>query len=176
MSRHDRPQLVMRLATLENLAPPALPPGYTLRPYQESDRDALARTLKNSFPDADWNPETVGIWLLNDPTVTKVFVVIFEGEVVATASSRYLPDRYPGAGYLHWVGADPAHQGKKLGMIASYAALEEFRRDGYMQAVLQTDDQRKSAIAIYLRMGFVPEALHESHAERWKAVLAELGK
>ncbi|MCX6381106.1 MAG: GNAT family N-acetyltransferase [Armatimonadetes bacterium] len=176
MSQNALPQLLMRLASLEHLTPPALPQGYTLRTYQDSDKESLARTLNNSFPGMGWSVEMVGKRLLEDPTVSKTFVVTSEGAVVATASSRYLPDKHLGAGYLHWVGTDPAHQGKKLGMIVSYGALEEFRRNGYAQAVLNTDDFRKSAIAIYLKMGFIPEASHESHPERWKTVLTELGR
>ncbi len=176
MSQPIQTQLLMRLSSLEDLTPPILPQGYTLRAYQESDKESLARTLNNSFPGMGWSGEMVGKQLAGDPTVTKIFVVVYEGEVIATASSRYLQDKHPGAGYLHWVGTDPAHQGKRLGMIASYAALEEFRRDGYAQAVLNTDDFRKSAISIYLKMGFTPEFSDDSHSERWQKILAQLGK
>ncbi len=176
MSQHSQPQLLMRLSSLENLNPPVLPEGYKLRLFEESDRATLTHTLKAAFPELLWSEESIGKWLLDDPTVKKVFVIDYEGQVVATASVRYVEHRYPGAGYLHWVGTNPKHQGKKLGMIVSYAVLQAFREDGYPQAVLQTDDFRKSAIAIYLRMGFVPEHSHESHPERWQAVLTALGR
>ena len=60
------------------------------------------------------------------------------------------------------VGAGPA------GLTAALYAL---RDRGYTSALLSTDDYRIPAISLYLSLGFRPLFTHESHKERWRAVL-----
>jgi mycothiol synthase len=89
--------------------------------------------------------------------------------------ARLLPDAYPGSGYVHWVGADPAHRGKRLGYLASLATLHEFVRLGCKDAVLETDDFRLPAIKVYFKLGFAPEYRHATHAPRWLRLAPQLG-
>ena len=98
-----------------------------------------------------------------------------EGETIATASARLLPERFPASGYLHWVAVDPAHQGQKLGHSVSLAVLREFQALGCSDAVLETQDHRLPAIKTYLALGFKPERLDEAHRLRWERINAVLG-
>ncbi len=168
-------QLLMRRPNLDALPEiPPLPPGYVLREYQPGDLEPLAALMRIAFEDPQWTPEKLREALIDAPDVKKTFVIVYEGVPVATASARLLPDRFPGSGYVHWVAADPAHKGQRLGYIVTLAVLHEFVRLGCRDAVLETDDNRLAAIKTYQNLGFVPENTHESHPERWAEIIARL--
>lgn len=80
----------------------------------------------------------------------------WQGRPVATASSHWLPDRFPGAGVVHWVGTRPDHARLGLGSALLRRLLHDFDERGYPAAVLQTDTFRLPAIRAYLRFGFLP--------------------
>ena len=122
------PSLQLRRPNLKNLPELALPDGYTLRSAGEDDAEGLAACLQTAFPEMTWTSENASNWLLNDPTVQTTFVIEQGGQIVATASARLLPDDFPNAGYIHWVGANPAHRGKRLGYFVSLATLHDFVR------------------------------------------------
>src|SRR2546421_12626517 len=105
-------QLLMRRRRLDDLPPmPELPQGYTLRNYRDGDAEALAGLFAAAFADKNWTPAQVRQKLVEAPDVEKTLVIDHEGVPVATASVRLLPERFPGSGYVHWVAADPRHQG-----------------------------------------------------------------
>lgn len=161
-------QLFMRRPNLDNLPElPPLPDGYSLREYHVGDEKPLANLLALTFEDAAWTSKKVRATFIDAPDVEKMLVIDYEGVPIATASARLLPDAYPNSGYVHYVAADPAHKGQRLGYIVTLAVLHEFRRLGCKDAVLETDDFRLPAIKTYLNLGFVPEHRHETHPQRW---------
>ena len=154
-----------------------LPPGYALREQRpDEDMAGLAALLGAAFPKDAWTPEKARAVLVADATVKTIFVIEHNAAPVATASARLLPDTYPGSGYVHWVAAHPAHQGRRLGYLATLATLRAFVRLGCRDAVLETDDFRLPAIKTYRRLGFVPEFRHPSHPERWAQIEALLAR
>jgi|GEM_PF-59526 len=171
-----RPQLLMRAPAALPTPEAALPDGYTLRRAGPGDADAIARCMDLAF--GGWDAAKVrGAFLLApDCQATFVAVGVTTGQVAAVASHREVPDRFPGASYLHWVGADPDHAGRRLGALVSAAVLAFGRRGGPRDAVLETDDHRLPAIATYLGLGFAPEYRDPSHPERWAAVFRGLAE
>jgi mycothiol synthase len=168
-------QLFMRRPNLDNLPDlPALPEGCALRDLREDDLESLAALMRLAFEDESWTAEKARKTFLEDKTVQRTFLIDYQGVPIATASARLLPEQFPGSGYVHWVAADPAHKGKRLGYIITLATLHEFVRMGCKDAVLETDDHRKPAIITYHRLGFVPEHRHETHPQRWQIILGEL--
>lgn len=152
--------LFMRRPHLDDLPPlPPLPPGRTLRPFQAGDLDGLAALLAVAFPDAadPWTPGRTRRDLMDDPTVRTTWLILDDTRPIATASSRLLPDQYPGSGYVHWVAADPALAGQRLGYTVTLAVLHEFARLGCRDAVLETQAFRLPAIKTYSNLGFVPQ-------------------
>jgi mycothiol synthase len=101
-----------------------------------------------------------------------VYVATWHDRPVATASSRWLPHLFPGAGYVHWVGTHPDHARRGLGTALMIRLLQDFRDRGYRDAVLQTDDVRVPALKTYLRCGFLPvyDVNEEDHHTRWAAI------
>ena len=167
-------QLFMRQPILADLPPaPPLPEGYTLRTFEPEDVPALA-ALFTAADGTAWDEQRVRRDLTEAPGVERTYIVAHHGSAVATASARLLPDAYPGSGYLHWVGADPAHQGKGLGTLVTRRVLEHFHAAGLRDAVLETDDFRLPAIRSYLKLGFVPEYREAGQQARWARVLPRL--
>ena len=172
-------QLLMHRPDLEGEPlVPVLPPGYEVRLANTEDEAALAALLSTAFAELGvWTVETVRERLTQAEDVDAVYVVAFEGEPVATASSRHDHERFAGSGYVHWVGALPTHSGKGLGSALMDQMLVDFRARGYRDAVLETDDFRLPAIRTYLRHGYVPVTENvkgENHLKRWSAILPQV--
>ena len=171
-----RPQLVMRAPASMEVAVVPTPGGYTLRRAGPDDAEAIARCMALAF--GEWDAERVRRAFLLAPDCQATFVAVEarSGQVVACASHRGVPERFPGATYLHWVGADPGHAGRRLGALVSAAVIAFGRRDGPRDAVLETDDVRLPAIATYLGLGFAPEYRDSAQPRRWAAVLRALAE
>jgi mycothiol synthase len=163
-------QLLMRRPDLRALPALELPAEVSLRNADGEDVPQLASLLKAAFADDSWTLERVDRALLEAPDVVQTLLLIEDSEIVATASARLAPDRFPGSGYLHWVAADPHRSGRGLGRAISLAVLHVFADLGCKDAVLETDDHRLPAIRTYLNLGFAPEQADSSHQERWQAI------
>jgi mycothiol synthase len=169
-----QPQLFMRqpdLASLPAAAP--LEAGAVLRAADPADHDQLASLLSEAFGDS-WDAARVAGEFSSGNGVEATYVVAGPAGVVATAAARQLPDRFPDAGYVHYVGARSSERGKRLGEVVTRRVLAHFASEGLHQAVLETDDFRLPAIWTYLRLGFVPEPRVPGDAVRWSAVLRNL--
>lgn len=170
-------QLVMRRPHLRDLpAIPPLPEGYRLREYAgDADLPALRATLGEAFAEP-WDEAKTRRELTDAADVRAIYVVDFGGAVVGTTSSRVVAARFPGAGYVHWVGVANAHLRRGLGSALMARVLHDFRERGDRDAILETDDQRGPAIATYLKYGFIPvyEVEGEDQRERWSAIFARL--
>jgi mycothiol synthase len=166
----------MRLPELIDL-PPAPPhdPRYALRTAVPADHGELAEVLSEAFDDG-WDEKRVRAEFSPGNGVEATYVVVSAAGVVATASARLLPDRYPGAGYVHYVGARVSERGRRLGEVVTRRVLVHFAAAGLDQAVLETDDFRLPAIRTYLRLGFVPEPRTPGDARRWSKVLRKLAR
>lgn len=171
--RADDTGLFMRRPSLDDLPVLPLPSGdYVLRTAGPEDATALATLLTRAFTE-EWIIQRVKESLLEAPDVQAVYVIVYGGVLVATASAR-ITDHFPGSGYLHWVGADPSHQGKGLGAAVCLAVLGAFRELGLGDAVLETNDFRLPAVRSYLRMGFVPEYRNAAEQLRWSRLFPRI--
>jgi mycothiol synthase len=169
-----QPQLFMRRPDLSDLPPaPPLEPGYGLRPAGPADQEQLAGLLSEAFGDS-WDAQRVAGEFSPGNGVETTYVVAAPAGVVATAAARRLPDRYPDAGYVHYVGARFSERGKRLGEVVTRRVLAHFAAEDLHQAVLETDDFRLPAIWTYLRLGFVPEPRGPGDVIRWSRVLRNL--
>lgn len=176
-NRQYKTHIIMRrpyLLDLPKVAP--LPEGYRLRTFQRDDALApLATTLSAAFG-VPWDIDRVHNKLTEAPDVKAIYIVDWQGRPVATASSRCLPDRFPGAGIVHWVGTQPHHAHRGLSSVLITRLFEDFLQRGYTEAVLETDDFRIPAIRLYLKFGFTPvyEVDGEDHRCRWSAIFQTL--
>ncbi len=139
----------------------------------EEDLPGLAALLAGSFGEP-WDVARVRRDLTEDPTVVRTFVIAEGDRILATASSRLLPDVYPGVGYLHWVASDPERRGEGLGLNVVVAVLHDVAARGLAGCVLETDDDRLSALRLYLGLGFVPVMREPDHELRWSLIFPQL--
>jgi len=155
---------------------PVLPKAFALDDCNESDSEALAELLGAAFEDPLWTVERVNNALLRASDIRRTFAIRNDARIVATASLRYMPDRFPSAAYVHWVAVDPMIRGMRLGRIVSLAVLRLGVEQDLHDAWLETDDFRLPAIATYLGLGFLPALRGEDHSERWRIALLNLGR
>lgn len=168
-----QPQLIMYRDTLEDLPANSLPDGYSLSHYSgDEDASAWNRIIAESF---QWQVDFHEFMEKDNAYKPERVWFIRHGEnPVATASSWFRPQWGDNAGYLHMVGLLPGYAGKSLGLQVSLAALHQMKKEGRQSVFLETDDFRLPAIKTYLRLGFAPRFTHESHSERWNAIMAQL--
>lgn len=134
-----------------------------------SDEAQLATLLSDAFG-MPWSPAGVAENLTRCASVDAVFVIEKNGGLLATASARLDPVSFPGEGYVHWVGTARPARNQGLGRAVIVAVLRRFEQLGLKSAVLETDDERISAIRLYMDLGFQPVLRHETDAERWTKV------
>lgn len=150
---------------------PELPAGFELRAATVDDAAALNVVLEAAFAEP-WGIERTLSVLLAAPDVVRTWVIASSSDrsLVATASERLLPEEYPGAGYVHYVGALASVSGKRFGQIVTQRCLAGFVERGLEKAVLKTDDYRLPAVRTYLRIGFVPEYRSDEERSAWSGV------
>lgn len=168
------PQLCMMRHSLDGLPAMAIPAGYRLADWRPGDEAAWENVRDAAFAspldfnrsmrdDQAFRPERIKlIWRDQIP--------------VATASAWHRSEHGKAVGCLHWVAVLPAESGKGLGLWVSLACLHHMHSEGRSGSVLVTDDHRLPAIVTYLKLGFEPLVVHESHPERWRAVFGVLNK
>lgn len=166
-------QLVMKRPPGAAPLPPESP--VTVREATRGDAAALARLLGAAFPELQWDVARVDKDMFDPADVPATYVVDEGGRIVATASVRY-NERFPGAGYVHWVGVDPAQRGRRLGTIVMARVMRRFVADGRTFSILETDDFRLPAITSYLGQGFIPHYTESDHEDRWSKVFEQLAQ
>jgi mycothiol synthase len=170
-------QLLMRrphLRELPTVRP--LPTGYRVREWAGmADLPSLNATLQEAFAEP-WDEARARRELLDVPGVKAIYVIEYDGKVVGTASSKLVPDLFPGSGYVHWVAVAGDHLRRGLAAVLLNRVLHDFIERDYHDAVLETDDHRLPAISAYLRFGFLPiyDVRGEHHRERWSAIFQRL--
>ena len=152
---------------------PLVPEGFRLRTYCGNDdgekyielmrragfdcwnQELLEKTLEKALPD--------GIFFIEE---------IATGRLAATAmANRASIAGQSSGGEYGWVGVDPDFRGKRLSAIVGAAVIERFRREGYRDLYLLTDDFRIPAIRLYLSEGWEPLLLNEDLRARWQKLL-----
>ena len=164
----------MRRPDLDGLPTPPLPSGHALRRAGAADADGIAVVMASAFG-PEWTADRVRRSVLDAPDVETTFVIEMAAGPVATASARLDPVRFPGSGYVHWVGVHADHRGRRLGAAVVLSVLNRFRELGCRDAVLETDPPRLPAIRVYLDLGFRPEAVGPAHEAMWREIFANLG-
>ena len=170
-------QLRMVRPNLENLPKLELPSDYGIRTYRKGDEVHWARIISDSFGGRERTAQDTR----NEITSRDVFVpdgLYFAthcGTPVGTACAWRQSIDETDVGYVHMVGVVAEHTGHKLGKWVSLAVLSYFRDNGFISAMLDTDDFRMPAIKTYLNLGFVPVYVEEGQPERWSDIFEKLG-
>lgn len=146
--------------------------GYHIRQFELSD----TANYFNLFAEAGMEKPPLDYWekhLLPGG----FFIVEHEasGVLVAACFASHHPSlRHPKGGNLGWLAVHPAHRGRKLGQSVSAAVTSRLIAGGYRRIYLETHDYRLPAIAIYLKMGWVPLFYTSEMEGRWASIYQAL--
>ncbi|MBC7287602.1 MAG: GNAT family N-acetyltransferase [Armatimonadetes bacterium] len=135
-----------------------LPPGFTIRTWQDGDELAWTQVKRAAFEDdtpVGWWSRTFGSRHDFDPRGWHLCE--YQGQVVAIAAA--VVTRHPETGdvmgcCIEWVGVLPEFRGLGLGRAIVTACLnyaKQFRPD---PVVIVTQPNRKRAVALYESLGF----------------------
>ena len=174
-----QPQFEMKCESFDNLPAQNIPEGYELQVFQPGDEHHYVNIIRESFGGDNHDYETEVIKHVNyipDGTFLIFHTENGASEAVATATAIIDPSPENKYGYLHMVGAFGGHKGKRLGYEVSLACLLKMQAAGKTGCTLKTDDFRLPAIVTYLKLGFAPDIKHENQVERWRQVMAQIGR
>jgi len=169
-------QLRMVRPSLENLPKLELPAGYGLRTYLEGDEVHWARIISDSFGGRERTAQDTRDQITDKDVFLPdgFYFTTYRGIPVGTACAWRQSVDEKEVGYVHMVGVVAAHTGHKLGKWVSLAVLHYFRDNGFISAMLDTDDFRIPAGKTYLKLGFIPVYVVEGQAERWQDLFEKL--
>jgi ribosomal protein S18 acetylase RimI-like enzyme len=151
--------------------------GYIIRPIKYEDIGGWCG-ISVALTGEKWSEQTFIKKMLFEPPLplspSHIFGV-FRGpdeKMVATASACI--DAARQYGNLHMVSAADDCRGLGLGKAVCAECVKAFIAAGCREADLSTDDFRKSAIAIYLKLGFRPWLYEDDMRDRWLKILDEM--
>ena len=170
------PQLEMLRENFMDLPEIVVPEGYGLRSFREGDEAAWCAINEGNIG-VDWTVEKCRERLVEDPRFDPegLFFATRIGEAVGSACAWRKAVDEEIVGEVHMVAALESHRGRGLGHMLNAAVLRRLKELAFQRAHLQTDDWRLAAIKSYLVAGFHPLNTHDSHPERWAAVIEKLG-
>lgn len=165
-------EMVWPLAKLGHLPDINLSKEYELRQFQSTDIDKYFQL----FAAAGMEKPPLHYW--EKHLLPNGFFVIEHKEtqalVAACFASHHPTTRHVRAGNFGWLAVDPAHRGQGLGQAITAAVTARLLSAGYQRLYLETHDYRLPAIAIYLKMGWVPLLYLPEMGARWEKVCEEL--
>lgn len=155
------------------IADQAVPTGYALRVYRESDEHELLQLLSadgDSMSESAWRTYRdvllpKGLFLVDDVQTRRL---------VATAGAVHNPNpgRYyfPFGGELGYLIVAPEHRRRGLGTLVCTAVVRRFIGADYDCIRVCVQEHRLPAIRTYLSLGFEPFIHSDAIEERWQRV------
>lgn len=171
-----QPQLVMWYPHAEPPDPGILPEGYRLRAFHPGDEDGWAALLNANGQLGQWDLERIRREIGGASVLHGQRFVLCGDEIVATAGVYDRQREGKDAWEIGWIASHPDHRGRNLGGQVTAGALAVALQLPRRPIYLLTDDFRLPALKVYLKLGFVPDMQHPSYAERWQAILGQLGE
>jgi mycothiol synthase len=155
------------------VAPPApvpeLPLGYRLRQVQPADKDAYEELYALAWP-LEYDFQQFFKFAL--PEGFFCIEHVASGLLVSSclALKPGVFKEYSHVGTLGWLVTDPAHGGLGLATTVVLAVMNRLYDEGYRESYLGTEDERLSAIHIYLKLGWEPLLYADGMEERWRSI------
>jgi ribosomal protein S18 acetylase RimI-like enzyme len=151
----SREWMSMELVVLPDAAPAGdeIVQGYRLRPVKPDDVPALINLEERAFASPQLSAKIVARTMK-----TAAFYRVLED----VSSSRLIgslvgEEREPGTGHIAVLAVHPDKQRQGLGESMLRWALAEFQSNGARRATLTTNTDNAPAIALYRKLGFVPQ-------------------
>jgi ribosomal protein S18 acetylase RimI-like enzyme len=152
-------QVYLVRSARQPLTPPSLPPGYTLRPLDGArEVDAYVKAHRAAFGSLSMTAEWRARVLQRPEYVPELDLVVVApgGRLAAFCIGWFAaqgPDGRP-TGQIEPLGVHPDFQKLGLGRAILAEALIRLQSHGAEQVVVETDDFRDAAYALYQSAGF----------------------
>ncbi len=161
----------------DDIKPYALPEGYSLSLYSgQDDAGAWCACLRGGeLIDETDNEKAFAHEILGIKAIVPDKDIIFldhAGEHIGTVTAFSMGN---GFGDLHMVGIREDFRGKGLSKYLVNAALIKLKNEGIAFACLTTGERRPNALRCYISEGFLPVEYDYLMADRWRAVIGNLG-
>jgi ribosomal protein S18 acetylase RimI-like enzyme len=151
------PPYVINRARISDLADPAIPAGYTIRPVTGvEEAAALAELHSAAFPGAGWTTELYR-QVMESPGYDPGREIVAEaadGVLAAFAVTWY--DELNRTGLLEGVGTHPDHQRRGLGRAVVRFAAHHMTAAGMEYAIVANSASNPASEALYRSAGFEP--------------------
>lgn len=152
-----------------------VPEGFCIRPLREDEWEKYFKLRVDCGFDL-WNENTIKDFYAHHAIPDGIIVVedCSNGELVASATAEYgeLEDSDVPA-TLGWVMTREEYGGRGLGRAVSAYATKMLMDAGLKPVYLLTDDTRKPAVFLYLKMRWKPWLFQEDMPGRWQALCKE---
>ncbi len=126
----------------------------TIRPYLDSDHDAVVGLWNEVFPDpTPWNDPADAIRRKLGVQHELLFVAEQEGRIVGTAMGGYDGHR----GWIYLVATDPRCRRRGIGALLMRRVEEELSALGCVKVNLQVRGSNTQVVAFYESLGYVAE-------------------
>ena len=158
----------------QSASPPveALEPPYSLRKFREGDEGGWVALLNGRGELGYWTLQRLRAEISSFLVADTQSFVLCDREIVSGAG---VYERSSACWEIGWVATSPDHRGRSLARHVCIAAVAAALELPPRPIWLFTDDFRTHAIKLYLRLGFLPDCRHDSHAGRWRTVFEQLG-
>jgi len=169
----EMPADAVRLGMCRHRAEPpeavALPAGCVLRTFDPGDHDALCRLLETGVF-GTWDAGRLAALFestVDHLTPDRTHLAVMDGKLVGHCCLMVRDSPDGPVGKLGWVVVHPDWRGHGIGRSVCVAALRTAARFGLDTVVLDTEDFRGEAIALYLSLGFAPVRGVDPAADAW---------
>lgn len=148
-----------------------LPQNYSFNYYQNQDEKKWVELLNKSEDFGSWNLQRLNSEIIHSLINNGGIFVYFNNDLIGCSSICKI-DGYLPAAVLMYVFVTQDHRGKNIGKSMVSKALEIAKEQNYPEVVLKTDDFRRSAIKVYLTLGFLPNIDASIDAyKRWNKLI-----
>lgn len=122
-----------------------------IRPYKESDEQAVAQIWREVFPDSPaWNRPEDDIRRKLAIQRELFLVAEIDSEIVGTAMGGYDGHR----GWVYYVTVDPRYQLKGIGAALMHHVEQELAKSGCPKLNLQVRSSNQGVVAFYKKLGY----------------------
>ena len=136
-------------------------PSFSIRRYQDTDRDRLAALWDACNLRTPWNDIDEDLALAATTTSAALFVGELDGLLCASCLVGHDGHR----GWLYYLATDPAHQGKGLGSRMVRHCEQWLIDQGVPKVQLMIRETNLGARAFYRKLGYGPNPCHLM--QRW---------
>ena len=144
---------------------------FSLNNYSKELDQSLIQLLRLGEFDPTWNKHTFTEFMHPIKRQHGSKIILDNNKAIAATFSSASIYEKKEVGRLDFVITHPDYRGRSLGKNICIAVINYFIENNYEKVILQTDDWRIPAIAVYLKLGFKPVFINKKSEKRWDKII-----